>query len=643
MNEPQAHIFEFGDFRVDTAKRLFLGCDGESISLTPKVFQTLLYLVQHGGRVIDKDELMEAIWPDTVVEENNLNQNISTLRRVLGENRGEHRYIATVSGRGYRFVPEVRTRTGEDTEREAAQEAERQPDEEKPTVAHISAAPQLNHRPATQQRTVWLALLAGIILLGLGGAAFYFWRTPVKPASVSSIKTIAVLPFKPLVAENHDESLEMGMADTLIARLSYSREIVVRPLGSVRKYGDLQQDPLGAGRELNVESVLDGSIQRWGDHVRVNVRLVSVADGASLWVGTFDEKFTNIFAVQDVISEKVAKALALKLSSEEKQRLTKRYTENAEAYELYLKGRYYWGKITRSETRKSIQCFQQAIDVDPDYALAYAGLSDAYRTLPIAHDTPSKDAFPQAKAAAMKALEIDESLAEAHVSLGFIKFWFDWDWDGAESEFKRAIELNPNEAYAHVSYAHLLSNLGRHHEALAEAKRARELDPLSLRINALEAQFLLYAGRSDEALARTNKMFEIDPNFWVAHNWLGRIYLQKQMYAEALAAFNKAKELSDSTEPIPQIGYAQAVSGQREQARVTLEELRQLSNKENVPAYFFALIYNGLGERDEALKWLEKSYQEREVQLTFTKVDTRWNEFRSDARFAALIKRMNLE
>jgi serine/threonine-protein kinase len=445
------------------------------------------------------------------------------------------------------------------------------------------------------------------------------------------------------VAENRDESLEMGMADTLIARLSHSREIVVRPLGSVRKYGDLQQDPLVAGRELNVESVLDGSIQRWGDHVRVNVRLVGVPDGASLWVDTFDEKFTDIFAVQDAISEKVAKALALELSGEEKKRLTKRYTENADAYELYLKGRYYWGKITRSETRKSLQFFQQAIDVDPDYALAYAGLSDAYRTLPIAHDTPSKDAFPKAKAAAMKALEIDESLAEAHVSLGFIKFWFDWDWDGAEREFKRAIELNPNEAYAHFSYAHLLSNLGRHNEALSEARRARELDPLSLRINVLEAQFLLYAGRYDEALARTNKTFEIDPNFWAAHNWLGRIYLQKQMYAEALAALNKAKELSDSTEPIPQIGYALAKSGQREQARATLEELRQLSNKENVPAYFFALIYNGLGERDETLKWLEKSYQEREVQLTFIKVDTRWNEFRSDPRFAAIIERMKLE
>jgi len=460
---------------------------------------------------------------------------------------------------------------------------------------------------------------------------------------VSSIKTIAVLPFKPLVAENRDESLEMGMADTLIARLSNSREIVVRPLGSVRKYGDLQQDPLVAGRELNVESVLDGSIQRWGDHVRVNVRLVSVADGASVWVNTFDEKFTNIFAVQDAISEKVAKALALELSGEERKRLTKRYTENAEAYELYLKGRYYWGKITTPETRKSIQFFQQAIDVDPNYALAYTGLSDAYRTLPIAHGVSSKDAFPRAKAAAMKALEIDGSLAEAHVSLGFVKFWFDWDWDGAEREFKRAIELNPNEAYAHLSYAHLLSNLGRHNEALAEAQRARELDPLSLRINFLEAQFLFYAGRSGEALARMNKTFELDPNFAVAHNWLGRIYLQQQMYAEAIAAFNKAKQLSDNIEPIPQIGYAQAVSGGREQARATLEELKQLSVKQYVPAYNFAMIYNGLGERDEALRWLEKSYQEREAHLTFIKVDTRWDSFRSDPRFAAIIERMNLE
>ncbi len=418
----------------------------------------------------------------------------------------------------------------------------------------------------------------------------------------------------------------------------------MRPLGSVRKYGDLQQDLLVAGRELNVESVLDGSIQRWGDHVRVNVRLVGVADGASLWSGTFDEKFTDIFAIQDAISEKVAKALALELSGEEKKRLTKRYTENAEAYELYIKGRYHWGKITMPDAQKSLQFFQQAITLDPDYALDYAGLSDVYRTLPMTHGVSSKDAFPQAKAAAMKALEIDESLAEAHVSLGFVKFLFDWDWDGGEREFKRAIELDPDGAYAHWSYAHLLSNLGRHNKALAEAKRARELDPLSLRISGLEAMFLFHAGRFDEAIARIQKTFEIDPNFWGAHLGLGRIYLEKQTYAEALAALNKAKKLSNShTEPITQIGYAQAVSGQREQARDTLEELRQLSIKKYVPAYNFAMIYNGLGERDEALKWLEKSHQEREWQLTFIKVETRWNEFRSDPRFAALIKRMNLE
>ncbi len=224
MNEPQAHIFEFGDFRVDTAKRLLLGRDGEPIPLTPKVFQTLLYLVRHGGRVINKDELMEAIWPDTAVEENNLNQNISTLRRVLGESRGEHRYIATVSGRGFRFIPEVRTRTVKDVEREAAEGTERQPNEGKPVVTDIGAAPQSNRRPEKQQRALWLALFAGVVLLALGSTAFYFWRTSVKPASVSSIKTIAVLPFKPLVAGHRDESLEMGMADTLIARLSHSRK-----------------------------------------------------------------------------------------------------------------------------------------------------------------------------------------------------------------------------------------------------------------------------------------------------------------------------------------------------------------------------------------------------------------------------------
>jgi serine/threonine-protein kinase len=633
MDEPQRHIYEFGDFRICAAKRLLLKRDGEQVPLTPKVFETLLYLVEHNGKIIDKEDLISAIWADTIVEENNLSQNISILRRVLGEKRGEHRFIATVPGRGFRFVAEVRE-IAEYEMRNAELKAANQTTSEE-TKQQISEKP-------PRIPGVWIAATVAIVAVVLGIAAFNAWRT--KTASASPIKTVAVLPFKPLVAENRDEALEMGMADTLISRLGNNREIVVRPFSSVRKYGNLEQDALTAGRALEVDSVLDGTIQRWGDKIRVNVRMVKVADGTLLWANTFDEKFTDIFVVQDAISQRVVSALALKLSGNEQTRLEKRYTNSAEAYKLYLQGRSHYFKSTQPEIRKSIVFYQQAIDIDGNYALALAGMADAYRTLSITTYAPSKEVCPQAKALAKRALEIDESLAEAHIVLGWVEFMYDWNWAAAEKELRRALELSPNNSEAHRAYAHLLSNLGRHDEAIAEAQKARELDPLTLINNALEGQFLFYGGRADEAIVRLNKTLELDPIFWVAHNILGRVYIHQERYPEAIAELQKAKELSrGSTEPVTQLGYALAKSGNRRQAQATLEELKSFAVDNYVPAYNFAMIYNGLGERDEALNWIEKSYREREVQMSFIKIDSRWDDFRSNLRFAEIVKQMNLE
>jgi len=299
MEHPQTYIYEFDDFRVDPGRRLLLGGDGRPLPLTPKAFDTLIYLVQHTDVVLGKETLMRAIWADTAVEENNLNQCISALRRVLGEKRAEHRYIVTVPGRGYRFVAAVNKR-----------------------------------------------------------------KPPVIASSAEPIPSIAVLPFQPLARNNRDESLEMGMADTLIARLSGIRDIVVRPMSSVRKYADLKQDVLAAGRELGVESVLEGSLQRQGNRVRVTVRLLNVSNGASLWAGTFDEEMTDIFALQDAISEQVAQALSLELSKEDKTRLVKHYTQSTKAYQLYLKGRYYWWKNSPEEYKKSRDYFHRAVEED---------------------------------------------------------------------------------------------------------------------------------------------------------------------------------------------------------------------------------------------------------------------------------------
>ncbi|HEV8486546.1 MAG TPA: tetratricopeptide repeat protein, partial [Blastocatellia bacterium] len=525
-----------------------------------------------------KDELMRAIWADSFVEENNLSQNVSTLRRVLGKRR----YIVTVPGSGYRFATEVKIISG-----------------------------------------------------------------PAKPVSADGIPatTIAVLPFKPIVELSRDEALELGMADTLIARLSSSRKLIVRPLSSVRRYGGLEQDPQAAGRELGVESVLDGSLQRSADRIRLTARLINVEDGASLWVGTFDEKTTDVFAVQDAISQRVAGALAIPLSIEERRLLTKRSTENLEAYDLYLKGRYYWNKLIPREVRRSIQFFQHAIDLEPTYTLAYAGIAEAYRSLPMSSDVPPDDAFPLAHAAAAKALEIDETLADVHATLCTLNSWYDWDWDGAEREAKRAVTLNPNSSEAHRANALLLSTLGRQKEAIAAAARARELDPLALLTRTHESLFLYYDGRNEEAREKLVKTLEIDPNFWIALLTLAKIYIRQGQYAEAITELTKARSSSGgNTQTISLIGYAYGLLGDHGKARAVLDELKALSTQGYVPPYNIAVVHNGLGEDEETLTWLERALEERDVLLSaFITVDPNWDRMRTSPRFVRILKGMNLE
>ncbi len=653
MDESQTSIYAFGEFRLDAAKRLLLKADDEIVPLMPKAFDTLLYLVRNSGKIIEKEELMREIWADSFVEENNLSQNISILRKTLGERRGEHRFIATVPGRGFKFVAEVREiqdskfkiqdsdETPDETEIFEAEAEKPNSDFEKVQEGESETGSQT---PAIKnQNRKWMVVLVVLGVFALGAAGFFLWRENQKAAS-EPIRSIAVLPFKPLVAENRDEALEMGMADTLIARLDNNREFTVRPLSSVRKFNDLEQDALQAGRQLGVESVLEGNIQRWGDKIRVNVRLLAVASGESLYSGTFDEKFTDIFVVQDAISEKVAEALKIHLGGNKRNGKEKRDTENIEAYRFYLQGRYHALKLTPPEIRKGIAFYQRAIDADPLYATAYAGMADAYRTLPITSDVAPDEAFPKAKAAAQKALEIDDQSAEAYIVLGWIESWYEWNWNESENYLKKALQIKPGSSEAHRAYAHLLSQIGRHDEAVEEIKKAREADPLSLIINALEGQFLFYAGREPEAIERLNKTLEIEPNFWVAHINLAKIYINQKRFDEAIKEARIADELSGgNSETLSLLGYAQAQSGQTGEARSTLEKLKSAATAQYSPDYNIALIHNGLGEREEALNSLEKAFQSRDVRLTLLKIDPKWNDLRGDPRFVELMRRMNFD
>jgi DNA-binding winged helix-turn-helix (wHTH) protein/TolB-like protein/Flp pilus assembly protein TadD len=625
MGAPKPEVYEFDDFRVDAVRRLLLQC-GEPVALKPRVFDTLLYLARNSGRVLGKDELMHAIWPDTFVEENNLNQNVSTLRRVLGEAPGENRYIVTVPSRGYRFAADVRIISDNAAD---------------PDAASVSTTV-LRHDPAGKRKSMIAPGIAAAFLAIVLGVTGVIWNSR-KQAHAPARLIIAVLPFKPLVVDHRDESLEMGMADTLIGRLSNIKTLTVRPLSAVRRYHGHEQDPFAAGRELGVDAVLDGYFQRWGGRIRITARLLSVADRKQLWAGQFNDDVEDIFAVQDSISRKVTAELALELTGEERILLTRRYTSDTQAYELYLKGRLFWSHSRLQSTEKAIEFFRQAIRRDPNYSLAYAGLADCYRILPISSDMPAREAFPKAKEAVLKALAIDNQLAEAHSALGWINLWYDWDWPAAESNFQLALRIDPNHIFARLGYAHLLSDLGRNEEALEQADDALRLDPISVFAGTLKGHFLYQARRYPEAIALLHRTLELSPNYWIAQITVGKNYERAGQYEEALESFRKARELSgSSSEPVSLIGYTYAVSSRRAEAEGSLRELKAIAVQRYVPPYYFAVLYHGLGNSTEALHWLEKAYEDRDVHMVFLGVDPKWDSLRTHPGFVRLVRRMKL-
>ena len=613
---PDETLYAFGDFQLDAGRRLLSHRSQGPVAITGRVFDTLLYLVRNPGRLVTKRELMDAVWGDAVVEENNLTQTISTLRQLLGERPDEHRYIVTVPGRGYRFIAGVES------------------------GAHAPGAPAtVAAAPKRWSRRTLIAIAAAGLAAAIGGAVLLSGRFETKP----QIHSIAVLPFKPLVRDSGDPALELGMADTLIARLGNSGGLVVRPLSSVRKYTPLDQDALDAGRELGVDAVLEGSIQRSGDVLRVTTRLLRVSDGSSIWADKVDQPWTTLFDMQDKLAEQVAAALALRLSNEERRQLTRRHTQNGAAYRSYLLGRYHFLKLIPSEIDKSIEYFNRAIEQDPQYALPYEGLAEAYRSLTITGDEKPSEVMPRGKAAALRAIELDDRLDSAWASLCFIQIWWDWDWSAAERSCRRAIEINPNGADGHRAYAVLLSDLGRHEQAIAEARRASELDPLALITNAIEGHVLHYAGRDVEAATQLRATLELDANFWIPHLFLGKVHLARNEPQEALAEFEKARALSAAnSEAVSMIGYTLALMGDRKGAQATLAELLSRGTEHYVPPFNVAMLYNGLGDVDNTFAWLEKAYADRDVRLTFLKIEKKWDPLRSDERFASLTQRMKL-
>ena len=578
-------IYGFGPFQIDLDRYLLMR-DGKLVPLSPKVFETLIFLIENRSSVVKKDDIMSRVWPDTYVEESNLAQNIFLLRKALGEEKNEHRYIITIPGVGYRFVA--------------------------PVVESFT----------TESRKI---------------------PAPEIATTVDSVRSIAVLPFKNLVKESGDEFLGPGIADALIMRLSSIRRLKVRPTTAVLKYSDSINDPLAIGRELNVDALLDGVYQRIGEQIRVSVQLVSVTNGLTLWATKFDEHFTNIFAIQDSISEQVIRSLALKLSGEEKNQLAKSYTDNAEAFHLYIKGRYFWNQRSIEGIKKGLEYAQQAIAIDPTYAPAYVGLADSYNLLGGQHSVlPPRESFPKARGAVLRALEIDEHMAEAYASLGFINCCLEWDWSTAEQNYLKAIALKPNYPTAHHWYGELLITDGRFDEGLGQLRMAQELDPLSLAINADLAAAFYYARKYDRSENQLENLLDLNSNFVRARVLLARVWAQKAEYGKAIEMARSAVELSgDDPVAVGALAYILALAKQSREANKVLDDLQRSQKRRYISAGNIATIYIGLDKKELAFDWLERAYQNRDIVVVWLKVNPVFDPLRSDPRFTKLLERIS--
>jgi serine/threonine-protein kinase len=464
-----------------------------------------------------------------------------------------------------------------------------------------------------------------------------------KMAEMKRKRSIAVLPFADLSPKKDQEYFCDGMTDAIIGKLSQLEKLKVISRTSVICCKKEGKDIKEIGEKLDVATILEGTIQKEKDRIRIRTQLINVEGGFHLWAEVYDRTLESVFDMQDEISQAIVSKMKIKLVGDEKALLVKRYTENVEVYGLYLKGRHFWNKRSEEGLKKSIEYFEQAIEADPNYALAYAGLADAYNMLGGYNLLPPKEAFSKAKSAATKALEIDDTLAEAHTSLALVKEIYDYDWSGSEQEFKRAIELNPNYAVAHHWYGCLLRDMGRFDEGLVEIQRAKELDPLSLPINTDLGLFFCQEGKYNQAIGQCQKALEIDATFHWAHANLGSAYLQKSLFKEAIAEFKEAKSLSEgSPEYVAWLSLAYAMAGNRKEALMLLEKLIKPSKEGLIPMFQVALVYASLKDNDKALEWLEKAYEERLFDLTSIKTEPKLDSLRSDSRFTALLKKMGL-
>jgi TolB-like protein/DNA-binding winged helix-turn-helix (wHTH) protein/Tfp pilus assembly protein PilF len=619
-------LARFGPFEFDSSSGE-LRKHGVKLKLHGQPVEILALLLAQPGTIVTRAELQRRLWPDnTFVDfESSLNSAVKRLRAALSDSPEKPKFVETLARRGYRFIAlvEMAENNGHLAEQVSSQ-----------VDIDIGPTKQSSSHKKTVLATGGLALVVALVL------AIWLAVFPLKPDGIDSL---AVLPFASDGTETNAEYLSDGITESLINNLSQFPNLRVMARGTVFRYKGKDADPKKAGNDLHVHAVLSGRLQQQGGTLIVQAELIDVRTGVQLWGGQFNRKLEDVLALQDDLSREITERLRMRLTGDQKQRLAKRYTEDAEAYRFYLMGRYHWNKRSPEGAQKAVNYFLQAIDKDPGYALAYAGLADAYTHFSFFNVAPPRDAMPRAKNAATKALEIDDHLAEAHVSLGYISFAYDWDWSAAEKHFRQALALNPTYTKAHNWYPFYLSSRGRSQEALAVAKGALDLDPASPAVSHnLAVQFYL-ARKFDQAIEHCQKTIEMDANFAVAYQVLGQAYLARGMNREALPVLEKYSEVSRrGVDSVALLGYTHARLGERSQALQMLEQLKAASKEQFVPAFFFALVYAGLEDKDQAFSWLEKGCEERYTRFAYLKLEALWDPLRSDPRFSELIRRVGI-
>jgi len=632
-------VVRFGTFEVSLQSGE-VRKGGLRIRVQQQPMKLLEILLEHPGEVVTREELRSRVWPSESFGDFDqaLNIAIGKLRSALGDSAESPRFIETLPKRGYRFIADV-----------SVVDTEARPKRQEPLAGDLPAT-DLGHKiqgiglPVAPERrllpTRWIVVALALVL---SLAILSLWRFRSQTPAPTGIRSLAVLPLDNLSGEASQNYFADGMTDELITDLAQISALRVISRTSVMVYKGARKPLPQIARELNVDAVVEGTVLRSGDRVRITAQLIEASTDKHLWSQSYEGDLRDTLTLQKKVARAIADQIRINLTPREEAALKSVKVVNPEAYESYLKGRYFWNKRTADGLKAALAYFKQAIEEDPKYAQAYSGLADTYALLgdwQYAVMTP-KEAFPKAKAAAIKALELDSTLGEAHNSLAFVLDGFDWDFDAAGKEFQRAIELNPGYATAHHWYAWHLSLLGRYDEAIAEMRKAENLDPLSLIINADLAELLVLAHSDDESIRQSRKTIEMDPNFALAHNQLAQAYLQKQMYDEAVAELKTAVQLSGGSPAfIANLARAYVASGKRNEAVKLLGDLKKRSNPGYSNASEIAVIYVSLGDTDQAMNWLEKGYDERFNPGVLLRPG--FDPLRSDPRFQSLVHRIGL-